>query len=134
MGMENQPTKVAPVNPYNADFQQQMQDGVQNNPPKAPLNKNARIFKIILTLGIILLVIAGVGFLTVLLYGGEEGEVSINIVMYLCYLISVETGMFWLFVIGGGLATIIGAIGYLATKNKKPDVYGSKDTNVYIQN
>jgi len=119
MAMENQPTKVAPVNPYNADFQQQMQDGgAQNNPPKASLNKNARIFKIILTLGIILLVIAGVGFLTVLLYGGEEGEVSINIIMYLCYLISFETGMLWLFVIGGGLATVIGVIGYLATKNK----------------
>ena len=120
MGMENQPTKVAPVNPYNADFQQQMQDGAQNNPPKAPLSKNARIFKIVLSIGIFLLIIAGVGFLTVLLYGGEEGEVSINIIMYLCYLISVETGMFWLFVIGGGLATVIGAIGYLATKNKKP--------------
>ena len=120
MGMENQPTKVAPVNPYNADFQQQMQDGAQNNPQKAPLSKNARIFKIVLSIGVFLLIIAGVGFLTVLLYGGEEGEVSINIIMYLCYLISVETGMFWLFVVGGGLATAIGAIGYLATKNKKP--------------
>ena len=122
MAMENQPTKVAPVNPYNADFQQQMQEGAQNNPnpPKAPLNKNARIFKIVLSLGIFLLIIAGVGFLTVLLYGGEEGEVSINIIMYLCYLISVETGMFWLFIIAGGLSTLIGAIGYLATKNKKP--------------
>ncbi len=115
--MNEQPTKVAPVNPYNADFQKQIKDAPAT-PSKAPLNKNARIFKTVLWIGVTMLILVGIGLLTVLLYGGEEGEVSINVVMYLCYLLTIESGLFWLFVIGGVLSTAIGGIGYLANKNK----------------